>query len=1065
MNGLIAWFTRNGVAANLLMFTVVFAGAYSLNTSIPTEVFPDFDLDIVEIGVDYRGATPSEVEEAVVVRVEESIQDLVGIKKISSSSAEGAGGITVEVEKGFDPRELLDDIKSRVDAITTFPDNTEKPTIRVAQRTSSVIAVVLSGQLNERELRALGVQVRDDIASLPGISHVSLGAVRSFEIAVEVSEETLQRHGLTFQAVSRAIANSSVDLPGGSIKTAGGEILLRTQGQAYVKEDFEKIVLMTRSDGTRLTLGDVAVVKDEFEETPIVARYNQEPCVLITVSRVGDQNAIDLAETVKGYMANAGARLPPGVKLKFWNDRSKIVKGRLDTLLRNALSGAVLVLLTLALFLRPMVAFWVFLGVPVAFMGSISLMPLLGVTFNIFSLFGFILVLGIVVDDAIVTGENIFTHLQHKENGLEAAIHGAQEVAVPVIFGVLTTVVAFVPLLMVEGFRGKIFAQIPLVIIPVLLFSLIESKLILPSHLKHLSAGRTDFKKVPWWQKIQRVFSDGLELFVARIYQPVLAYALKHRYVTMSIFLGVGMLIYGLVGGGRIKFVYFPRVDSETATARLSMPLGTPEEVTARHVERIEAAVIELKAKHLDPATGKSPIQSIISVAGGSGITSGRPGSGSGRGGQSHVGEVSFRVTPPEERDGTVNIQDLVREWRQLIGPIPGAKELNFRAEIGRGGDPLDIQLAGQSFTELSAAAEQIKTRLKTYSGVFDIQDSFQDGKPEIKLRIKPEAELLGLTMADLGRQARQAFFGDQAQRIQRGRDDIRVMVRYSRAERESLSSLEQMRIRTPEGIEVPFSAVAEVEMGRGFSTIRRVDRQRTISVTADVNKETADVPAIEADLEKFLNELVASHHGMEFRFEGESRERAESFHGAIVGGIILLFALYALLAIPFGSYVQPLIVMSVIPFGLIGAVLGHMIMGMSLSIMSIFGMLALAGVVVNDSLVLVDYVNKRRAEGLDIPDAIRTAGVARFRPIFLTSVTTFVGLFPLMFEKSTQAQFVIPMGVSLAYGVLFATVITLFLVPINYLVLEDIKAACRWLWNFELGCKTAQADTVKSPS
>ncbi|MGB0580439.1 MAG: efflux RND transporter permease subunit, partial [Limisphaerales bacterium] len=981
------------------------------------------------------------------------IQDLVGIEEITSSSAEGAGAVTVQVAKGYEPRELLDDIKNRVDAINTFPDETEKPTLRVSARKSEVITVVLAGDLSERELRKLGELTRDEITRLEGITQAEVSAVRPYEIAIEVSEAMLREYGLTLSMVSRAIGNSSVDLPAGSVRTQGGEILLRTKGQAYIGEDFENIVLVTGDDGTRLTVGDIATVKDGFEEMPLYAKFNGRKCVTVTVFRVGDQNAITLAETVKGYMEEKRAALPAGIEMEFWNDRSRIVKGRLNTLLSSALFGACLVVLVLGLFLRPWVAFWVFIGVPMCFLGAIGLMPFLGITFNIFSLFAFILVLGIVVDDAIVTGENIFRHLQDGEDGTSAAISGTHEISTPVIFGVLTTVVAFVPLLMIEGLRGKIFAQIPMVIIPVLLYSLIESKLILPAHLKHLSTGRKDRSQLNIFSRFQRLFADGLETFVERVYQPCLRLASEYRYITLGIFIGAGILLIGSLKGGIIQFVYFPRIASETATARLAMPLGTHEDITARNVERIAAAAKKLQERYRDPASGESVIVNIMSVTGGSGITRSRPGGGGGRSGSSNLGEVSFRMSAAEARSGVeVDTRALVNEWREMIGPIAGAKELNFRAEIGRGGDPIHVQLAGQDFDKLSEASQCIQEQLKTYAGVFDIMDTFQDGKPEIKLTIKPEAELLGLTQTALARQVREAFFGAQAQRIQRDRDDIRVMVRYPKEERESLASLEDMQIRTPDGVEVPFSSVAEADMGQSFSTIRRVNRNRTISVTADVDKESVDMNQVEGELIEYLDTLMADYPGMSYQLEGESRERSESFSTMIFGLFMILFVIYSLLAIPFKDAIQPLIVMSVIPFGLIGAVLGHVIMGLTLSIMSLFGMLALVGVVVNDSLVMVDFVNKRRHDGMSVREAVQMAGGQRFRAIMLTSLTTFAGLLPLMFEKSTQAQFLIPMGVSLGFGIIFATCITLFLVPINYLVLEDFKRGFMFLWNYEVG-------------
>ncbi len=1061
MHGMIAWFARNGVAANLLMLAILLAGVNTLFKRMPTEVFPEFELDMITVSVPYRGSTPAEVEESIVIKIEEAIQDIQGIKKITSTAAEGAGSVTIEVDKGYDSRELLDDIKNRVDSINTFPAETEKPIINLAQPRGEVITVVLAADMHEKDLRVLGEQVRDEISNLPNITQVALQAVRPYEIAIEVSEQTLQRYGLTLEGIAQAVRSTSIDLPAGAIKTEGGEILLRTKGQAYEGSEFADIVLLTRNDGTRITLGDISNINDGFEETPLFARWNGKPCVMIAVARVGDQNAIDLANTVKDYLARRQQSLPDGVDLDFWNDRSEIVIGRLNTLLTSALQGGFLVFLVLALFLRLSLAIWVCVGIPVAFMGAIAFMPQLGVTINIISLFGFILVLGIVVDDAIVTGENIFSHLQHGDDPTNAAVTGTQEVSVPVVFGVLTTVAAFTPIMMIDGFRGKIFAQIPLVVIPVLLFSLVESKLILPAHLKHLRIRNRDRDKLGPLTRFQRFFADGMEAFARNIYRPVLALAMKYRYMTLSGFVGVCLILFTLLTSNRMMFVFFPRVPTERITVRLTMPQGTPSEITQGHVNHILAKARELQTKesYIEPSTGESVIENIMDVVGASGFTGGRRRSA----GQTNVGEVAMNITDAESRQNPLTSQDIVGEWRQLIGLIPGAQELSFRAEIGRASDPVDIQLTGPSFDDLQLATEEVKERLGQYPDLFDITDTFQDGKPELKMKIKPEAEMLGLSMTDLARQLRQSFFGSEAQRIQRGREDVRVMVRYPLEERSSLANLESMRVRTPQGQEVPFSAVANVEQGRSFSSITRIDRNRTIRVTADADKEKANLQVIQEDIVKFMPEIISKFPGMSFTLEGEAREQEESFASVWLGSIFVIFTIYSLLAIPFRSYVQPLIVMSVIPFGLGGAIVGHLIMGHNLSIMSVFGMLALSGVVVNDSLVLVDYINRKRREGTDLHEAVRNAGVARFRAIILTSFTTFAGLIPIMWEKSTQAQFLIPMAISLGWGILFATFITLLLVPINYLLLEDIQRGIRRYINWQFGLKQEDAPSGKS--
>lgn len=1032
MKGIIAWFARNDVAANLLMLTILALGLWALSSRIPLEVFPAFELEVVNVRVPFPGATPTEVEEGITVKIEEAIQDLPGIKTLRSTAAENVGSVSIEVESGYEPRELMNDVKARVDAISTFPVDAEKPVVYVPEIRRDVITVAVYGNFPETELRMVAERVRDEIVDLPEITQVELDGVRPFEVSIEISEQTLRQYGLTLADVAAAVRRTSLDLAAGAVRTSGGEVLIRTEGQARAGREFEDIVV--RSDaGARLTVADIGVVRDGFNQDQVLFRFNGRPAAFIDVYRVGDQSALEVAGVVKDYVANPPAWLPAGVTLDFWRDRSRVVEARLSTLLKSAFQGGLLILLLLTVFLRPSVAMWVLVGLPVAVMGGIALMPELDVTINLISLFAFILVLGIVVDDAIVTGENIFKHLETGQDPLQAAIEGTQEIAVPVTFGVLTTVVAFVPLLMIEGVRGQIFAQISLIVIPVLLFSLVESKLILPAHLKHVRV-RASVKDGAF-TRFQRRVSEGLERGTQAVYRPLLNAAIRMPYMTVAIFTSIAILLFSLAIGGHLRFIYFPRIQSEMAVAQLTMPPGTPFQATTAAIERITAEAEGLQQKYIDPETGESVIRHILSSAGSPG------GGGANRG---DVGRVVFEIVPPEERTVEVTSSELVTEWRKAIGVIPGVKDIIYRAEIGRGGDPIDVQLIGPEFDGLRDLSGRVRERLATYPGVFDISDSFEAGKEEIKLRIQPQAELLGITLDDLARQVRHAFYGFEVQRIQRGREEVRVFVRYPEEERSSLENLDRMRIRTPAGIEVPFSEVAVAEFGRGFSEIRRVDRNRAINVTADVDKETADVEAIKRDISAFLEQNVSAYPGVRFSMEGEAREQRESFGSLRIGIFFVLFVIYALLAIPFRSYLQPLIVMSVIPFGFAGAMLGHIIMGMTLSIMSIMGMLALAGVVVNDSLVLVDFMNQHRRESSTLKEAVFRAGIARLRPVLLTSLTTFAGLTPLLLEKSTQAQFLIPMAVSLGFGVLFATFITLLLVPVNYLILEDFRALFR---------------------
>lgn len=1024
---MIAWFARNHVAANLLMITILFAGVYSLTSRIPLEVFPSFETDSISVSVSLRGATPEDTELGVAILVEEAVQDLEGIEQIISVSSEGSARITIDVDSDYDAREMLADIKSRVDAINTFPADAENPVVSLAQRTREVIAVTISGIYGEKEINEFAEHVRDDLLRIPGITQVALSGVRDYEIALEIPQDRLRQYGLTLAQVSSAVANSSSDISAGNIKTDGGDVLIRSKGQAYRKDEFANIPIKTNSDGSILRLKDIADIQDGFEETPIRTRFNGKQAAFIDVYRIGQQSAVEVADKVKQYVKDKQPLMPEGYELSYWDDDSQIVKNRIATLTGSALQGGILVLLLLTLFLRPAIAFWVFIGIPVSFMGAFLAMPFFGVTLNVMSLFGFILVLGIVVDDAIVTGENIYTHLRTSESGEEAAIRGTQEVATPVTFGILTTIAAFLPFAFIEGNRGALFAQIPVIVIPVLLFSLIESKFVLPSHLKHIKLRNQKSKKGNRLEQWQQRFADGFERAILRYYQPLLAFSLRHKLATLATFIGTFSIILALLMSGWTKFVFFPRVPSETVRASLTMTTGTTFEVTNQYIVKMSDKAEELRDKYVDADTGQSVILNVLASTGG-------------RGGSSNIGSVRFEIIPPEQRESSVTSADLVREWRELIGPIPGAESITYRAEIGRSSDPIDVQLSGNSQATLQEIADQIKTRLATYPTVFEIADSLSDGKEELQIELTLQGKALGLTRVNVSNQVRNAFFGSQVQRIQRGRDDVRVMVRLPINERRSLSDLQNILIQTPSGGSVPLSHVATLIPGKSPSQITRIDRFRTVSVTADVEKLNTNMTVLQAELSEFVQQLVNQYPGITWKMEGEAREQRESFSSLAIGLLMVFFAIYLLLAIPFKSYIQPIIVMSIIPFSMIGAVMGHWLMGMELTIMSVLGMLALVGVVVNDSLVLVDFINKKRLEGGTLMDAVMIAGVSRFRPIMLTSLTTFFGLMPLLFEKSTQAQFLIPMAVSLAFGILFATFITLILVPINYMLVEKLK-------------------------
>ena len=1037
MQSVSEWFARNPVAANLLMAFIVIGGLIGMDR-VRGETFPDVALDTLTIEVPYLGAAPEDVETAVCIRIEEAIQGIEGIEEIVSTAYEGLCVVVVEVALHADSRGLLDDVKTRVDAIETFPARAEKPIINEGRTQIRVVDIAVSGRADELTLKRVAERVRDDLLSLPEITQVQFASVRPYEISIEVSEAALRRHGLTFDDVARAVRRSSIDLPGGSVQSESGEIRLRTVGQAYRGAEFENLVLIARSDGTRLHVGDVARVVDGFAETDQFGRLDAEPAVLLSVFRTGGQSDMEISRAVNDYLAREGPTLPEGIRLTKWMNQADALIDRLGLMLRNGIAGLALVFALLAVFLELRLAFWVSVGIPISFLGTFMLMPGLDVTANLVSTFAFILVLGIVVDDAIIVGENVYRHQRRGRAPLEDALKGVQEVATPVLFAVLTTVAAFSPLLFVPGMLGKMMRYVPLVVIPCVLFSLVESLNILPAHLAHPRTERRGR-----WSRFQRTLADGIESLVDRVYRPALTASLRWRYLTLAAGTSVLILTVGLVLGGRVAFHFFPAPEADVVYATLAMPLGTSSTVTAAVAQRLENSAERLRQEVLE-RTGSDPVRHVLTVVGNQplGIAPG-PLWGTPNDASGHVAQVMLELAPAGERG--VRADELGRRWRELTGPLPEALELGFSASDLLPGEEVEVQLVGADPVQLQAAVESVKNGLRSLIGVHDVTDSFEGGPREMRIGIKPAAETLGLALEDVGRQVRQAFYGEEAQRIQRGRDNIRVMVRYPADHRRSLGELESMRIRTPDADEVPFGYVAAVETGRGVSTIRRVNRNRAISVTAAVDETVTSAGAVYAALAVDVMPAVERDHAsVRYSFEGSQADQAAVVGSLQVGFPLALFVIFALLAIPLRSYVQPLIIMSAIPFGFVGAVGGHIAMNEDLTVLSMMGIVALSGVVVNDSLVMVDFINRERRRAGSLLAAVQEAGVARLRPILLTSITTFAGLAPLLLEQGAQADFLKPMAISLAFGVLFATVVTLVLVPAAYLVLDDVERLLR---------------------
>ena len=1060
--GLIAWFASNHVAANLLMWFIIVAGLISVFT-IRKQTTPDFELNWIQVRVPYLGAAPQEVEEGVVIKVEEAVQDIQGIVEIRSRANEGVGSVTIEVSRDEDISEILTEVKTRVDAISTFPALTEKPVIYKVEPDTPVIFVAIHGTIDDFSRKLIAQEIRNELLTMPEISKVDFYGDRAFEISIEVSEHVLRQYGLTMSEISEAVRASSLDLPGGTIKTEGGDILLRTKGQVYTGIEYADLVLRTYPDGTRLTLGGIATINDGFVESEGFGRFDGKPTATLNVLASGQQNELKTAAAVKQYVEKKRETLPAGVEMDLWVDRSHYLEGRLKTMTKNMWQGALLVFLLLSLFLRMKVAGWVIIGIPITFLGAFFLMPLgpWPVTMNMISLFGFIIVLGIVVDDAIIIGESVYTKIRVDGHTIDNVVKGARKVAVPATFGVLTTIAAFTPMLFVGGIVGPFFEALSMVVVLCLMFSLVESKLILPAHLVHAKIEPVDeddlfnpqrhiplLQRVPrFFQKIQRRTQHGLHRLIHDYYRPALGKVIENRGITVTMFAGALIVTIGLVNSGLVRIVLFPEVPGDFIRMQLEMESGTAPEVRNAALDRIEQAILDLNDEYIAENPDLDPMIAHI----GSFTTS-------------DTGAVAWTEMPMVD-DRAMQAADVSGLWRERVGEIPGVKELTFAdGDHFGGGSPLSFRLSGENFSALESAAKELEQKLTEFEGVFDVLNSSNSGGQEIKLAIKPEAEALGLTLVSLGRQVRQAFYGEEAQRIQRGKDELKVMVRYPLEERRSVADLENMRIRTPAGDEVPFGSVAEVSFGSSYSSISRLNRERTITVSADIDPDIVEPGEVIKEISsEFVPELLSRHAGVSYGLEGASQEEQEFIANLIVASIAALFLIYALIAIPLHSYGQPLVIMSVIPFGIIGAVIGHIVMGKAVSMFSLFGFVALAGVVVNDSLIMVDFINKAREEGVPLRQAVIDSGTQRFRAIILTSFTTAAGLMPIMLETSVQAQYMIPMAISLSFGIIFATAITLFLIPSLYILQIDGFVRTRKIanWVFARSASPGTSDTA----
>jgi multidrug efflux pump subunit AcrB len=1060
MRRMLTSFVRNTVFANLLLVMIVFAGIASAGLMI-REVLPSFAIENVIVRVPYPGAGPEEVEEGISLKIEDAIEGVQGIKRYTTSSAEGLATAIIEVKTGESVQVVKDRVTDRINAILTFPEDAEKPSISEMVIRRDTIVLSVTGDVPEWQLKELARSIKDELVALPQVSQVELQGTRDYEISIEVSERELRRYGLTLERVAALVRQSSLNMPGGEIRTQGEDIKIRTMGRGYTGNEYADLVLIAREDGTSLRLGQIATIRDTFVDDDIIVRHNGRPAVAIWVYNNDDEDGLNIGNAVLDYAARKSSELKSmglegEVSVETWLNSSRFIIERIELLLRNGVIGLCLVFLLLWIFLDLRLAFWVSLGIPISLSGALFLMFLVGETINMISLFAMIMVLGIIVDDAIVVGEAIYVHRRRGDGPIRAAVEGTMEVAMPVIAAVTTTCVAFVPMLFVEGLMGKFVKVIPTVVICALLVSLLEGLIILPAHLNHLP---DMVQPRPRRYRIQRIalalrerMAQGLEVFVVNHYGPMLRALLSWRYATFAGVLAILFVSIGLLHGGFLKFIFFPDIDTSYVHASVEFPEGTPSAITHDAVVRMERALFELE-RELPTTSGGGFIVGMqtsvglpdIEYAGVAGLR-----------GKPHYGQVFVEMKEAEQRG--IHYRDIVRQWEERIGPIAGALSLRIRGfSGGPPGNPIEVWLLGDDLNALRAAADGIKQELQKFAGVFQIEDDFRPGKREMRARLKPEARTLGLTTADLARQLRAGFYGEEVVRVQRGRDEVKVWVRYPDEERRSMAQMDGLRIRTPDGREVPLSSVADIAVEEGYTTISRVDGQRRVRVTADVFTEVANPGEVLDKLStQYLTKIPDLFPGVTASIEGEKRDSQESFSSLYIGFPLAILAIYLIIASLFGSYIQPVVILFTVPFGIIGALWGHFLLGYELTMMSMFGIVALAGVVVNDAIVLIEAINVRLARGMGFAEAIVEGGCRRFRAILLTTATTVGGLTPLILEPSFQAQFLIPMALTIASGVAFATILTLIVVPCLLYILNDLRLAWHW---FRTGRTTTRED------
>lgn len=1041
LRGLVSAGVRNPVFANLLMVVLLAGGIYSARTLV-TETYPEFSYDRVSVEVAYPGASPEEVEQSVCMRIEEVLEGMEGIRKYWSRASQDGGLVMVELlDSVTDIRQAMQDIKDRVDRITTFPPDVERPMVLERMARAQIINVVVYGDAQHRTLKEIATEIKEELLGREAISQVEVTGARDYEISIEVAPEALLQYGLSLQEVTQAVARNSLNVPAGTLRTGQEEFTLRTTGRRYTAQEFEDLVIIARPDGTLVQLGQVAKVTDGFAEDFKSGRFQGQPAILIEIFKTRDQDTSTIARTVREYVADKRLQMPEGIHLDTWSDTSREVEARMGMLAENGVMGMVLVVIVLSLFLDFRVSLYVALGLPISFAGALIVMHWTGQTLNMITLFGLIMVTGIIVDDAIVISDGFRSRIAAGDKPDLAAINGTLSVALPVAASSLTTILAFAPLLVVVGIMGKFIAVLPVVVIAAIIFSGVEAFLILPSHLQHCmhEEGRAPGWLASRWLGLRQGIDRRLSNFIERYYAPCCRRACINRGLTLSIALACVLLSVGLVAGGRVAFTLLPEVDGDTLRAQVRFWQGVPVEQTIAAGNRLEAAADALNDRSvLDHAGDGDLILRTFTVVG---EWSGWIGSAG-----SHLCEATIELMPAERR--RLPADTILQAWREQTGEIPDAAAVTFeRAERGPADKPLEIRFLGNDLHQLEAVVEEASERLRQFAGVSGIEHDLQPGKREIRVQLKPLARTLGVTLEDLATQLRSGYFGGEAVRVQRGREEVRVQVRYPDDQRRSIADLEALRVTGASGQEIPILELADFRLDRGYATIDRQNGQRRARVMANIDERRANAEQVLAEFQRdYLASVPARHPGVDYRVEGQHAQMVESLGSLFSGFALALVAIYAVLGSMLRSYFQPLVIMIAVPMGFAGAVAGHLLLGYDLTIMSIFGVVAMAGVVVNDSLVLLDQINQSLAEGKPVMDATLNAGKLRFRAVLLTTVTTVAGLAPLLLERSSQAQTLIPMAISLTFGLAFATLLTLVVVPALNLGANDVRRAFVWL-------------------